>query len=90
MRMMGMPFHVPAKPSLKLFMENGQRVELVDSKTLCSFLGIGKSETLIDMAKRGDLPSPLYLNMKLKGRKGRNQIRWDLPSVARHIGIRMD
>lgn len=73
--------------SLQVYFENGQRVELVDSKTMCCFLGVSKPETLLEMAKRGDMPSPIHLNMKLKGRKGRNQIRWNLPAVMEHLGL---
>lgn len=72
---------------LRLYFENGQHIELVDSKTMCRFLSISKSETLIEMAKRGDMPSPVHLNLNLKGRKGRNQIRWNLPAVMRHLGL---
>lgn len=72
---------------LSVYFENGQRIELVDSKTMCRFLGVSKPETLLEMAVRGDMPSPIYLNMQLKGRKGRNQVRWNLPAVIRHIGI---
>lgn len=70
-----------------VYLENGQRVELVDSKTLCRFLSIAKPETLIDMANRGDMPPPIHLNMSLKGKRGRNQIRWNLPAVMQHLGI---
>jgi hypothetical protein len=73
--------------SLNLYFENGRRVELVDSKTMCRFLGIAKPKTLLEMARRGDMPSPIHLNMNLKGQRGRNQIRWNLPAVARHIGL---
>lgn len=72
---------------LRLYLENGQRVELVDSKTMCRFLSISKPETLLEMVKRGDMPSPLHLNMSLRGRKGRNQIRWNLPAVMKHLGL---
>lgn len=72
---------------LRLYLESGQRIELVDSKTLCKFLGIAKPETLVEMAKRGDMPSPVYLNMNLKGHRGRNQIRWNLPAVLLHLGL---
>ena len=72
---------------MSLYFENGQRVELVDSKTLCRFLGISKPETLLEMAKRGDMPAPIHLNTNLKGQRGRNQIRWNLPSVMKHIGL---
>lgn len=74
--------------SLCLYFESGRKVELVDSKTLCAFLGVSKPETLFKMAKRGDLPKPIHLNMNLKGKKGRNQVRWDLLLVVQHLGVR--
>lgn len=70
-----------------MYLENGQSIELVDSKTMCRLLSISKPATLIEMAKRGDMPSPVHLNMNLKGRKGRNQIRWNLPEVMRRLGL---
>lgn len=72
---------------MPLYLENGQRVELVDSKTMCRFLGVSKPETLIEMAKRGDMPSPVHLNISLRGKRGRNQVRWDLAAVLTHLGI---
>lgn len=76
--------------SINVYLENGQRIELVDSKTLCRFLSISKPETLIDMANRGDMPPPIHLNMNLKGKRGRNQIRWNLPAVMQHLGITLN
>ncbi|HEY1083813.1 MAG TPA: hypothetical protein VGE29_16240 [Prosthecobacter sp.] len=76
--------------SFNVYLENGQRIELVDSQTLCRFLSIAKPETLIDMAKRGDMPPPIHLNMNLKGKRGRNQIRWNLPAVMQHLGITLN
>lgn len=73
--------------ALRVYLDNGQRVQLVDSKTLCRFLGVAKPETLLEMARRGDMPSPIHLNLHLKGQKGRNQIRWNLPAVLAHLGL---
>ncbi len=72
---------------MEVYLANGQRVQLVDSKTLCVFLCISKPQTLLDMAKRGDLPSPVHLNLMLKGQRGRNQIRWNLPEIMQHLGL---
>ncbi len=73
--------------AFNVYLENGQRIELVDSKTMCRFLGVSKPETLIDMANRGDMPAPIHLNMSLKGKRGRNQVRWNLPAVMQHLGL---
>ncbi|MEE9368867.1 MAG: hypothetical protein V3V05_08380 [Pontiella sp.] len=72
---------------VEIYLANGQRVRLVDSKMLCDFLSISKPQTLIDMAKRGDLPPPIHLNMNRRGQRGRNQIRWNLPAVMQHLGL---
>jgi len=81
------PHRSKASLSLHLYLPNGRRIELVDSETLCRFLGVGKPSTLINMAKRGDLPAPVHLNMGRKGARGRNQVRWNLPDVVRHLGL---
>lgn len=72
---------------LPVFLNDGRRVELVDSKFLCAFLTVSKPATLVDMANRGDLPPPVHLNTALKGKRGRNQLRWNLPAVMRHLGL---
>ena len=73
--------------ALPVFLADGRRVELVDSRFLCDFLTVSKPATLVDMAKRGDLPPPVHLNTDLKGKRGRNQLRWNLPAVMRHLGL---
>jgi len=72
---------------VRLFSDTGQIIELVDSKTLCSVLSISKPETLIKMAKRGDLPSPIHLNAVNRHKRGRNAVRWNLPEVLGHLGL---
>ena len=77
----------PGSPTARVFDEAGRCIDLIDSRTLCAVLDISKPETLISMAKRGDLPAPIYLNAAGKKKRGRNMVRWNLPEILRQLGV---
>lgn len=77
--------HSSTSNYLKWYIEN----QLVDGMMMCQILGVD-TLTLYQMCNRGDLPKPMHVRIRRRGKKGRGFSLWSLPEVLRYVDIEDD